>query len=99
MAALRFSERARYDLIDIGNFIARDNPTAAAQFISELEQRCLLLSARPLSGRARDELARGLRSVPYSRYVIFYRPIKDGVEIIRVLHGARDLGRALQGDR
>jgi toxin ParE1/3/4 len=59
----------------------------------------LLLSAHPLSGRARDELARGLRSVPYSRYVIFYRPIKDGVEIVRVLHGARDLGRALQADR
>jgi plasmid stabilization system protein ParE len=31
--------------------------------------------------------------------VIFYRPIKDGVEIVRVLHGARDLGRALQADR
>jgi toxin ParE1/3/4 len=99
VATLRFSERARYDLIDIGNFIGRDNPTAAAQFISELEQRCLLLSARPLSGRVRDELVRGLRSVPDSRYVIFYRPIKDGVEIVRVVHGARDLRRALQGDR
>ena len=99
MAALRFSERARDDLIGIGYFIARDNPTAAAQFIAELEQRCLLLSARPLSGRARDELVLGLRSVPHSRYVIFYRPIRDGVEIVRVLHAARDLRRALRGGR
>ena len=99
MAELRFSERARYDLIEIGDFIARDNPTAAAQFVSELEQRCLLLAARPLAGRARDELISGLRSMPQGRSVIFYRLIEDVVEIVRVLHSARDLRRILQSDR
>ena len=42
-------------------------------------------------GRRRDELAAELRSLPIGRYVIFYLPIADGVEIIRVLHGARDI--------
>lgn len=98
MAELRFSERASQDLIEIGSFIARDNPMAAARFISELEQRCLLLAARPLAGRERDELLPGLRSMPHGRYVIFYRPMENAVEIIRVLHGARDLRRLLRSD-
>lgn len=42
-------------------------------------------------GRLRDELTEGLRSFPVGRYVIFYRIVQDGVEIVRVLHGARDL--------
>jgi toxin ParE1/3/4 len=67
--------------------------------MSELERRCLLLAARPLAGRARDELIPGLRSVPHGRYVIFYLPIEDGVEIVRLLHGARDLRRLLPSDR
>ena len=44
-----------------------------------------------MMGRARDELAPGLRSFPIGRYVIFYEPLPDGVAIARVLHGARDI--------
>lgn len=42
-------------------------------------------------GRLRGELATGLRSFPVGRYVIFYRALSNGIEIVRVLHGARDL--------
>jgi len=49
-------------------------------------------------GRTRDELVPGLRSLPFGRYVIFYRALDDGSEIVRVLHGARDLRRALQSE-
>ena len=97
MARLRFTERAERDLVEIGDFIARDNPVAAAQFVALLEQRCSLLAVHPLAGRARDELIKGLRSLAYGRYVIFYRAIEDGAEIVRVLHGARDVRRALRG--
>ena len=48
------------------------------------------------AGQARDEMALGLRSFPVSRYRNYlgcYRAIKDGIQIIRVLHGARDLAR------
>ena len=97
MARLRFTERAERDLVEIGDFIARDNPVAAAQFVALLEQRCSLLAVHPLAGRARDELIKGLRSLAYGRYVIFYRAIEDGAEIVRVLNGARDVRRALRG--
>ena len=42
-------------------------------------------------GRARDELAPDLRSFPFGRYVIFYEPIEDGIDVVRVLHSARDI--------
>lgn len=96
MSTLRFTEGAERDLVDIGNFIARDNPTNAAQFIERLEEHCELLAAHPLMGRVRDALVPGLRSLSFGRYVIFYRALDDGVEIVRVLHAARDLRRALQ---
>ena len=43
-------------------------------------------------GRSREDLAPGLRSLPLGRYVIFYQVISDAIAIVRVLHGARDLG-------
>jgi toxin ParE1/3/4 len=97
MADLHFTENAERDLVEIGNFIARDSPANAAQFVLRLEQHCSLLASHPLAGRVRDELAPGLRSLAYGRYVIFYRALDDTVEIVRVLHGARDLPRAMRG--
>ena len=49
------------------------------------------LPGNPLIGRARPELLIDLRSLPFGRYVIFYLPRKRGIEVVRVLHGARDL--------
>jgi toxin ParE1/3/4 len=45
----------------------------------------------PLIGRARPELAADLRSFPVGNYVLFYRPIADGVELVRALSGHRDI--------
>jgi toxin ParE1/3/4 len=47
-------------------------------------------------GRSRPELAPNLRSFPVGQYVIFYLPLAKGVEIVRVLHGARDFESILQ---
>jgi len=53
---LRFTEQAERDLIDIGNFIAQDNPGIAGRFVAALEERCRLLATHPLMGRKREEL-------------------------------------------
>jgi len=98
VAELRFSARAERDLVEIGNFIARDSPANAARFIARLEEHCQLLASHPLVGRGRDEIAPGLRSLPFGRYLIFYRPMDNGVEVVRVLHGARDIQRALRSE-
>jgi plasmid stabilization system protein ParE len=45
MAQLRFTESAERDLMDIGNFIARDSPANAARFMARLEEHCELLAA------------------------------------------------------
>lgn len=52
----------------------------------------------PDIGRSCPELPGKVRSFVLGRYVIFYRPSSDGVEIVRVLHGARDLGQIDFGD-
>jgi toxin ParE1/3/4 len=42
-------------------------------------------------GRPRDELALGLRSFAFGRYVVFVQPLADGIDVVRVLHSARDI--------
>ena len=44
-----------------------------------------------MMGRSRSELAPDLRSFPFEAYVIFYRPLDNGVEIVRVIHGSRNI--------
>ena len=87
----RISDAARSDLDDIWFYIAEDNPEAADKFVAIIISKFPTLAAMPQMGRAREELSRGLRSFPIGRYIIFYRPTKNWVEIARVLHGARDL--------
>lgn len=50
-----------------------------------------MLMENPLAGRERRELRKGLRSFPAGNYVIFYVPLPDGVEIVRVMHGRQDI--------
>jgi toxin ParE1/3/4 len=50
-----------------------------------------MLSQLPEIGKRRFDLAPGLRSLAVGNYVIFYRPVSEGIQIIRVLHGARDI--------
>jgi toxin ParE1/3/4 len=85
------TEQSRQDALEIWEYIAVKNPAAADNLIDRIEAHLALLAASPAIGRQRDELARDLRSFPVGNYVIFYRSRKDGVELIRVLHGARDI--------
>jgi toxin ParE1/3/4 len=59
--------------------------------IHVIVSRFVKLANLPDLGRLRRDLAPHLRSHPIGRYVIFYRSTNHGIEIVRVLHGARDL--------
>lgn len=99
MPTLSKTRRAEQDLEEIWLHIALDNPAAADGVLDQIAQTCSLLLANPKMGRARPELAPELRSFPASRsYILFYRPVWNGVEIVRVLHGARDVGVAFGED-
>ena len=94
MSEAKFSEEAEADLLDIAEFIARDNPIAAREWVDAVRQRCHLLSQHPLMGETRPGFGvAGCRSISVGLYVIFFRPSASGVEIARILHGSRDLGR------
>jgi len=49
----------------------------------------------PKMGISRDDIQAGLRSQPVGNYLIFYFPLADGIEIVRVLHGSRDVENLL----
>ena len=91
MKQLKFSRLAAEDLNDIHDYIAEDSPTRALRFINRLEQQCQNIVDTPGMGRLRADLAPALRSIAEGQYVIFYRPTEDGVLIMRVLNGARDI--------
>lgn len=87
---VRVSRAAKNDLDEIWFYIARDDIDAADRFVDFLTDKFPLLASSPAMGRARDELQPGLRSFPVKRYLIFYRQRKGGIDIVRVIHGARD---------
>ena len=91
MAAVFFTRQAREDLIDIWLQIAADDPGAADRVLDRLEMAALNLIENPRRGPARDDIRRGLRYLVCDTYLILYRIVKDGIEIVRVVHGRRDL--------
>ena len=85
------TSRAEEDLIEIWGYIAEDNPHAADQMLETIDAKCTLLAKNPRLGPARPDLAPDLRYFPVVSYLILYRETSDGVEIVRILHGARRL--------
>jgi len=85
------SARAEDDLIAIWLHIARENPKAADRILDMIENRWQQLAAHPLSGPSRSEVAPDLRHLIVRDYLILYRVSEHAVEIVRVLHGRRNL--------
>jgi toxin ParE1/3/4 len=85
------TDAAFEDLRLIGDYIAEQNPARAESFIEALLERCERLSATPRAWPLvpRYEM-RGIRRRVYGNYLIFYRIAADSIEVIHVLHGARD---------
>lgn len=82
---------AAADILDIWDHIAEDSIEQADRWVDKLDEKFKLIATQPSMGRARNELAANVRSFPFGRYVIFYEPIDDGIDVVRVLHSARDI--------
>ena len=91
MSRVRLTKEAELDLDDIDRRIAMVDPEAALRVVDAIEEKCRALAAMPGMGRARDDLAPGLRSSLSGKYLIFFRPGEDGIRVVRVVHGSRDL--------
>jgi toxin ParE1/3/4 len=90
--------RAGADLSEIWEFIAQENVERADAFVDRIDEKFRALAAQPLMGRERRELGPGIRSIAMAPYVIFYEALTDGVVIVRVLHGARDVEAQFGGE-
>ncbi|HEY1129013.1 MAG TPA: type II toxin-antitoxin system RelE/ParE family toxin [Roseateles sp.] len=91
MARVTRRPRAEADIFEIWDYIAEDSLAEADRWLDRLDEKLNLWATQPAMGRQRDELAPGLRSFVFGRYVVFFQPLPDGIDIVRVLHGSRDI--------
>jgi toxin ParE1/3/4 len=90
MARVTRRPQAAVDILDIWDFIAEDSMVEADRWVDRLDEKLALWSTQPHIGRVRPELAPELRSMPFGRYVVFFLPLPDGIDVVRVLHSSRN---------
>jgi toxin ParE1/3/4 len=89
-----FSPAARRDLLEIVDYIAERNQPAAERLRDRFLAAIEMLSKRPLLGHVRNDLVpleMNVRFWPVARYLIIYRPMTDGILVVRILSGYRDV--------
>jgi toxin ParE1/3/4 len=92
MPAVIYAPEADDDLEGIVDYIARDKPTAAREWLAKVRATCQILAENPQVGEVREGFGvPGCRSFSVGNYVVFFRPVDDGIEVSRVIHGSRDM--------
>lgn len=92
---------AEEDLAEAYVYIGSDSPASAERLLDAVEHAVAMLLSKPRAGRAREfrsPRAHGMRSwvvSSFENYLIFYRPQPGGIEIVRFVHGARDIASLL----
>lgn len=85
------SRRARADLTDIWLYISERSVAAADRVVEEIDRVCQVIANNPEIGRERPEVGAGLRSFVAMSWIVFYRIDGDTIQVVRIVHGARDL--------
>jgi toxin ParE1/3/4 len=97
---MRWAAAAERDIRAIWSYYAADASTNIAdQVVDRIRARAATLDTLPLSGRPREDVRPGLRSVLAHPYVVFYRIVENDVEVVRVLHQRRNLLTAMAEDK
>ncbi|MDB6074556.1 MAG: plasmid stabilization protein [Verrucomicrobiaceae bacterium] len=91
MAEVTFSPDSLNDLRDIWDYVAEESPLQADRLIDRFRQKIEYLAEWNTLGRPRPELTKDCRSYPFGKYCFYYRPKDTGIELLRVLHSARDI--------
>ena len=95
--------QARRDIVATALYIAEESPDAARRFLEAVERTIAAVTSMPGIGaprRYRDPRLEGLRMIAvtgFEKHLVFYRPDEAGIEIVRVLHAARDIQAILSG--
>lgn len=95
MKLASISKLAEKDLADIWRYIARDAPKRADRMIERILAKTKKLAGNPFLGEDCSYYAPGLRFFTVKVFVIYYAPSDAGIQVHRILHGARDAGAEL----
>ncbi len=84
---------ARQDLKGIGRYIASESGSreVALRFLDAIERKIAIYATQPELGARRPDLGPEVRCFPVGSYIVFYRPRENDIEVLRVLHGSRDI--------
>lgn len=85
------SQPASRDLRTIVDYFAVENVDAGERLLQAFNQKCQQLVSFPNLGRQYENLRPGLRGLPLDGLIIFYQIVDDGIEIVRVVSGRRNL--------
>lgn len=91
MTGVTFTTAARSDLRDIALRIAEYSFRRSISYVDEIETRCRGIADFPRVGAPRPQWGTDVRMIVHGKYLIVYRPREDEVQILRIVHGARDL--------
>ena len=98
MAEALLSPEARTDLEAAWDYLSDRSLDAADRLYEDFWTSATRHAQFPLTGRPRDDLRPGLRSFVVGKYVAFFEPTENGIRIVRVLHGSRDIDQILRND-
>jgi len=98
MPEITLRPQALEDIVEIFAYICQGSPKHAESFAELVRSHFERLAKRPRLGRSRPELMPDVRSFGVGRYLIFYLPRKHGIEVVRVLHGSRDIASILEDE-
>ena len=84
---------AEEDVLSIGRHIAAESKSLdiALRFLDRLDEKCKLYATQPLMGTHRPDLGEDVHLFAVDSYVVIYQPIDDGIRVLMVVHGARDI--------
>lgn len=91
MSKVIYSTEAKADLQETWDYIAEDSPFQADRLILRFREKLEYLAKWQTLGRPRPEFCQGCRSYPFVNYCFYFRPTDSGIEVLRILHSARDI--------
>ena len=94
---IRFREVALRDIDAITDYLEKIDPDLADRFEASVQEVAALALKYPGLGRTLEALPPSLREarflIPrgFRNYVVYYLPVATGIDVLRIVHGARDL--------
>lgn len=99
MARVIRTPQARRSLKECALYIAEQSQSRAValRFLSSIEEKCQLCSTQPQMGTFRPDLDANVRCFPVGNHVVIYRPLNDGILVLLVIRGIRDIPAVYRG--